>query len=373
MINLSVALANSHELDYRLYTVVPKLLGLIDNTTNWYIRFNRSRLKGENGSEETRLALHTLFEVLYTLCRGLAPFTPFLTDSIYKRILPHIPEHMRALDNRSIHFLSFPAVRTELFDGEVERRVDRMQRIIEMGRMSRERRTISLKTPLKSLIVIHNDQGYLDDLKSLSGYITRELNVHELTLTVDEKKYSVEYTVKADWPVLGRKLKKDMAKVKRALPFVSSEEVQAYVRDKFIMVDGIRLEEGDLIVHRGLRDGASPNLETNTDNDALTILDVELYPELAQEGLAREIINRVQKLRKKVGLQPTDDIKMEYRLVNDLDNIGLATVFETQVAAFERVLRRPIEKADDTTSQNLIAEEDQEVQKATFNLRLLRL
>ncbi|KAI1841949.1 hypothetical protein JX265_002995 [Neoarthrinium moseri] len=368
---------------YRLYTVVPRLLELIDNTTNWYIRFNRRRLKGEYGVEDTKHALNSLFEVLYTLCRGLAPFTPFITDTIYSKLLPHIPKELQAEDPRSVHFLAFPDVRQELFDPVIERRVGRMQKVIELVRVSRERRTIAVKTPLKTLIVLHRDQQFLDDVKSLETYITEELNVRDLVLSSDETKYNVQYSVTADWPVLGKKLKKDMGKVKKALPSVTSDQVRKYTEDKFIVVDGIRLEEGDLVVRRGLKeDATSKNLETNTDQDVLTILDTELHAELAQEGIAREIITRVQRLRKKAGLQQTDDVKMEYKVLSDPENIGISEVFTTQTKAIEKALRRPIDHHEVThlegeipkeKEEGVIVEEEQEVQKATFLLRLLKL
>ncbi|KAK3314802.1 tRNA synthetases class I-domain-containing protein [Apodospora peruviana] len=368
---------------YRLYTVVPKLLELIDNTTNWYIRFNRKRLKGENGLDDTLHALNTLFEVLYTLCRGLAPFTPFLTDTIYLKLVPYIPKEIQGEDARSVHFLPFPQVREELFNPDVERRVQRMQKVIELGRYSRERRSVGLKQPLKTLVVIHHDQQYLDDVKSLEGYITEELNIQSLVLTSDEAKHNVQYSVSADWPVLGKKLKKDMGRVKKALPGVTSEQAHGYVMDKKIVVDGITLEEGDLVVRRGLKeDESSKNLETNTDNDVLTILDVEIYPGLAEEGLAREIINRVQRLRKKANLQTTDDVKMEYRVLSDPEDIGLEKVFESHTQAIAKALRRPLDKHEvthvegqipDRNEEGVIAEEEQEVHKATFMLRLLSL
>lgn len=368
---------------YRLYTVVPRLLGLIDNTTNWYIRFNRKRLKGEYGVEDTKHALNSLFEVLFTLCRGLAPFTPFITDTIYSKLLPHIPKELQAEDPRSVHFLSFPDVREELFNPVIERQVARMQKVIELARVSRERRSIGLKTPLKTLIVLHRDQQYLDDVKSLETYITEELNVRDLVLSSDESKFNVQYSVTADWPVLGKKLKKDMAKVKKALPGVTSDQVRGYTEDKFIVVDGIRLEEGDLVVRRGLKeDENSKNLETNTDQDVLTILDTEIHPELAHEGVAREVINRVQRLRKKVGLVPTDDVKMEYKVITDPDNIGLEEVFVSQTATIVKALRRPLDKhnvtqvegqASQEKQDGVIAEEEQEIQNATFLLRLLKL
>ena len=359
------------------------MLDLIDNTTNWYIRFNRKRLKGELGLDDTQHALNTLFEVLFTLVKGLAPFTPFITETIYKKLLPHIPENLQGEDPRSVHFLAFPDVREELFDAEIERRVGRMQRVIELARVSRERRTVGLKTPLKTLIVIHADPVYLEDVRSLEGYITEELNIRDLVLSSDEAKYNVQYSVSADWPVLGKKLKKDVQKVKKALPGLSSTQVHQFVLEKSMVVDGITLEQGDLVVKRGLKeDDSSKNLETNTDDDVLTILDAELYPELADEGLAREIINRVQRLRKKAGLQPTDDVKMEYKVLSDPDNIGLGKAFAEQSQAIEKALRRPIDhhvvteidgKIPDKAEQGIILEEEQEIQKAVFLLRLLKL
>lgn len=368
---------------YRLYTVVPRLLGLIDNTTNWYIRFNRRRLKGEFGIGDTKYALNTLFDVLFTLARGLAPFAPFITDNIYLRLLPHIPKSHQGEDARSVHFLPFPEVREELFDAEVERRVERMQRVIELGRLSRDRRTVGLKTPLKQLIVIHPDQVYLDDLRSLENEICEELNVRDLILSADEAKYNVQYSVSADWPTLGKKLKKDAQKVKAALPSLTSDDVRTFVQEGHTTVNGIRLEREDLIVKRGLKDDEqSKDLETNTDDDVLVILDAAMYPELAEEGLGREIINRVQRLRKKAGLVPTDDVKMEYKVLNDPDHIGIENVFDSQAKAIEKALRRPVDKHQATQvngevvsspGEQVILEEEQEVQKATFLLRLLKL
>jgi len=192
----------------------------------------------------------------------------------------------------------------------------------------------------------------------------------------------VQYSVSADWPVLGKKLKKDVQRVKKALPGLTSAEVHQFVMEKSITVDGILLEEGDLHVKRSLKeDDSSKNLETNTDEDVLVILDAALYPELAEEGLSREIINRVQRLRKKAGLQPTDDVKMEYNVIADPENVGLAKIFRNQAKAIEKALRRPVDQHVVTevdgevtaSAERLIMEEEQEIQKATFMLRLVKL
>lgn len=308
---------------------------------------------------------------------------PFLTDNIYQRLLPFISENLREEDPRSVHFLKYPEVRKELFNPDIERRVGRMKTIIDLGRVSRERRAIGVKTPLKTLVVIHPDSGYLEDVRSLESYISEELNVHELILTSDEATYNVQYSVTADWPVLGKKLKKDMAKVKKALPGITSDQVKEYQSSGKLLVDGIELVEGDLVVRRGVKeDGKSKTSETNTDNEVLTILDCAIYPELKSEGIAREIINRVQRLRKKAGLVPTDDVKMEYKVLSDPEGLGLEDVFVTQAGQLQKALRRPLDKHEatkvedeipSTEEQGVIVEEMQEVQAATFLLRLLKL
>lgn len=377
-----LAFVNAEMAAYRLYTVVPRLLSLIDSTTNWYIKFNRPRLKGQFGKEDTQHALNTLFEVLYTLVRALAPFTPFIADTIYLRLLPHIPKSLLGEDSRSVHFLPYPEVRSELFDEQVERRVARMQKIIDLARVSRERRTIGLKTPLKTLVVIHPDTQYLDDVRSLEEYITQELNVRDLVLSAEEEKWNVTYSCTADWPVLGKKLKKDVQKVKKALPSLSSNDVKSYVANNEISVDGIKLEEGDLVVKRGIETSAeTKNWETNTDDDVLIILDVEMHEDLKEEGLAREIVNKVQQLRKAAKLKATDDVKMEYSVISDPENTGIEKVFESKSDLFKKTLRRPLEKAPEgqtygvngTSKDKLILEEEQKVQNATFLLRLLKL
>ncbi len=258
-----------------------------------------------------------------------------------------------------------------------------MQRVIELARVSRERRTVGLKTPLKTLVVIHPDPLYLEDIKSLEAYITEELNIRDLVLSSDEAKYNVQYSVTADWPVLGKKLKKDVQKVKKALPALTSDQVHKFVLEKSMIVEGITLQDGDLVVKRGLKDDeSSRNLETNTDDEVLTILDAELYADLADEGLAREIINRFQRARKTAGLQPTDDIKMEYRVLSDPDEIGLASAFKSQADMIAKALRRPLDhhivtedggEIPEKAEQGFILEEKQEIQKAQFLLRLLKL
>ncbi|KAF7727407.1 isoleucine--tRNA ligase [Apophysomyces ossiformis] len=352
---------------YRLYTVVPRLLTLIDSLTNWYVRFNRKRLKGENGVEDAKQAMNTLFEVLFTLCLTMAPFTPFLTENMYQTLKTFIPKNKDVVDDRSIHFLDFPQVREEYFDPEIERSVGRMQAVIELGRTVRERKNISLKTPLKQLVVIHSDPQYHADIQALETYIVEELNVREIIVTDEEDKFGVKYRADGDWKVLGQKLKKDAMKVKKALPGLTSDQVKEFVKNKEMVVGGIRVTDEDLVVIRYF-DSDAVQYETNTDRDVLILLDIKKYAELEQEGLAREVINRVQRLRKKANLMPTDDIQMYYRFTKDLNN-ELENVIKTQAAVIIKVLKKNLEAVNSMKPDTeIIIEEPQEINGSTFDL-----
>ena len=359
---------------YKLYTVVPKLLNFIDELTNWYIRFNRRRLKGENGVEDCLKALNSLFDALFTFVRAMAPFTPFLSESIYLRLKEYIPEAVLAKygkDGRSVHFLSYPVVKKEYFDEAIETAVSRMQSVIDLGRNIREKKTISLKTPLKTLVILHSDESYLKDVEALKNYIIEELNVRDVVITSDEAKYGVEYKAVADWPVLGKKLKKDAKKVKDALPSVTSEQVREYLESGKLEVAGIELVKGDLNAIRGLPESAvQAGQETRTDQDVLIIMDTNIYSELKSEGLARELVNRIQKLRKKCGLEATDDVLVEYELVKD--TIDFEAIVKEHFDMLSKTCRSDIAKYDGSKTDP-IGDEEQSINDTIFKLKVFKL
>ncbi|CAI4056020.1 hypothetical protein SUVZ_02G0400 [Saccharomyces uvarum] len=359
---------------YKLYTVVPRLLNFIDELTNWYIRFNRRRLKGENGVDDCLKALNSLFDALFTFVRAMAPFTPFLSDTIYLKLKEYIPESVLSKygkDVRSVHFLSYPEVRKEYFDEAIETAVSRMQSVIDLGRNIREKKTISLKTPLKTLVILHSDVSYLKDVEALKNYIIEELNVRDVVITSDEVKYGVEYKAVADWPILGKKLKKDAKKVKDALPSVTSDEVREYLETGNLEVAGIKLVKGDLNAIRGLPESAvQSGQETRTDQEVLIILDTKIYSDLKTEGLARELVNRIQKLRKKCGLEATDDVLVEYELVND--TIDFEAIVKEHFDMLSKTCRSDIAKYDGSKTDP-IGDEEQSINDTIFKLKVFKL
>jgi isoleucyl-tRNA synthetase len=363
---------------YRLYTVLPRILEHLENLTNWYIRFNRDRLKGSGGTADTMTALNTLFDALFILIRALAPFAPFITDKIYRHLVPLLPSSLQAADTRCIHFLRFPQADSELLNPVVQRQVERMQKIIELGRMSRERHAIGLKYPLRTLVAIHPDLEYLQDVESLRSYIERELNILNLVTTSDEAQYGVQWSVTANWAVLGKKLMKNAKRVREGLAALPSEKLPHLLTAKTITIDGIEVDTADLIIRRSLKDADSTKWESNAHENTLTILDIESDDELRLQHLSRELVNRVQQVRKKAGLVPTDDIKIEYQVLKGHDTVNLESVIAAHGGYLQMALRAEIVKSDDNASTNrlrdsLILEEEQEIQHLTFLLRLLKL
>jgi isoleucyl-tRNA synthetase len=188
----------------------------------------------------------------------------------------------------------------------------------------------------------------LADVKALESYILDEMNVFELTLTSDEESMGIKYKASAEWPVLGKKLRKDLGRVKKALPDLPSEDVKRYAETGEISVDGIPLVAGDLIVTRYV-DSTAKDFDPNTDDDAVILLDTRLHPELQEHFLRRELTTRCQRLRKVAGLQTTDVVDIFYSFTAGMEDAlteivkGHEEVFSKKVGATPQPLPTNLE------------------------------
>jgi isoleucyl-tRNA synthetase len=192
--------------------------------------------------------------------------------------------------------------------------------------------------------VYHPDATYLADVDSLITYVEEELNVREVRFTSDEARCGVKWRAEAEWAVLGKKLRKDMPKVKKALPEVSSEDIKRYLAEGKITVAGIDLVKGDLSVVRYVEaptseDGSDADYISHTDNDVVVLLDKHVRPEFEDEALARELINRVQKARKEAGCTATDQIDVYLRGVDSQSTEGLKKLVGGQKEVIRKVLK----------------------------------
>jgi isoleucyl-tRNA synthetase len=205
----------------------------------------------------------------------------------------------------------------------------------------------------------------------LQFYLESELNVREIVFTTDESRTGVKYRAVADWATLGRKLRKDIGRVKKALPDVSSDAIRSYVQTGRLSVDGIELVAGDLTVSRYVDLPENGTFATATDSDAVVVLDIQLHPELEGEGVARELINRIQKLRKKAGLQATDDVDVFYRFAPGSNDVLLKDVMRSHAEIIQRTVRSvPAAVSSRKPDAKVLIEETQEIGETTFDLSL---
>lgn len=328
----------------RLYSVVPKLLSFVDSLTDWYVRLNRPRLKGMSSEEEQRVALGTLAHVLLSLSRLMGPFAPFFAEYTYQVLKPMAPKEFQ-MD--SVHFLMLPEVRTAAVDKKIEESIEHMKTAIELGRVGRDHREIALKQPLKEAMVIHRDQKVLDSVKSLEGYVMSELNVRSLKYSTDELEF-VSLKADADGRVLGKKLGKDFKKVHAAVRSLSPADVLTLEDVGQLEIAGHVLTTSDVKISRKLKEkvregGNFCDLQAeSSSNGLLVVLNTVRDEDLIQEGVAREVINRIQKLRKKVHLRPEDHIEI---FVDTVDE-GLKRVLKEKVDVFRDALHGVVPLAE---------------------------
>ncbi|KAK1334692.1 hypothetical protein QTO34_005700 [Cnephaeus nilssonii] len=348
---------------YRLYTVVPRLVKFVDVLTNWYVRMNRRRLKGENGMEDCVRALETLFSVLLSLCRLMAPYTPFLTELMYQNLKMLIdPVSVQDKDTLSIHYLMLPRVREELIDKKTESAVSRMQSVIELGRVIRDRKTIPIKYPLKEIVVIHQDPEALDSIRSLEKYIIEELNVRKVTLSTDKNKYGIRLRAEPDHMILGKRLKGAFKAVMTSIKQLS----------RTIVVEGHELHEDDIRLLYTFDQATveTTQFEAHSDAQALVLLDVTPDQAMVDEGVAREVINRIQKLRKKCNLVPTDEITVYYTAKSEGNY--LSTIIESHMEFIFATIKAPLKPYPVPTSDKILIQEKMQLKGSDLEITLTR-
>jgi isoleucyl-tRNA synthetase len=294
---------------YRLYTVVPYLVKFIDNLTNIYVRYNRKRLKGRNGRDDTAMALATLHHVLMILCKAMAPFTPFFTENMYqnlKKPLKNQPE--------SLHWCDFPVAEEEKEgDKHIQESVSRMQSVIDIVRQLRTKHNRSVKTPLKEITIVHVDESFLQDISGeLQEYVAEESNVQNIIVCNDPLKYA---TLKAvpDWRILGKKLGKKMGQMAKSLQELPHDQLVALKDGKSIIVEGedISPDEVKILTEFAMPEGfTEEELDAAGDGEVLVLVDLRIDSNMLEAKTAREIINRVQRLRKSSGVKVQDSIEV---------------------------------------------------------------
>jgi isoleucyl-tRNA synthetase len=285
---------------YRLYNVVPELFNFIEDLTNWYIRLNRRRFWEEGMSSDKNAAYSTLYTTLESLSRLMAPFSPFLSEHIYQDM-----KKLGGQTEESVHLCSYPEAQEALINTTLETAVDRMAQVVMLGRQKRIQEGVKVKTPLKTLKVIHQDASLLKEIQKLEEYIKIELNIKNVVYMTNEADF-VTLSAKPNLPVLGKKLGKEMGAFKALIEKLSSHDVQKIEDGGTITLNGVGFNAEEVLVLRTAKAGTQA-----VTNRFMTIdLDCTLDQDLIDEGLAREIVNRIQKTRKDANFNVADRIEV---------------------------------------------------------------
>jgi len=290
---------------YRLYSVVPNLFEFIGDLTNWYIRLNRSRFWASETGVDKIAAFSTLYTALSEIGLAMAPFAPFLSEHLYRRLaalggVQPEPE--------SVHLCAYPEADQALVDAALEAAVARMRQVILLGRREREQKAISLRTPLREVRIVHSDQALLDDIATLEPYIAAELNVKTVAYDTDEGAY-VGLKAKPNFALLGSRLGKRVGELARELKQLPRETLADFESTGEIELLGEAFSGEEIQVFRD----PVPGTGAHTNRLITLVLDCALDDELRMEGKAREIVNRVQRARKAQGLAVSDRIKITYQ------------------------------------------------------------
>ncbi len=295
--------------EYKLYNVVPALFQFIEDLTNWYIRLNRSRFWSGDESQDKMAAYKTLFTTIKQVSVAMAPFAPFLSEFIFQEL-----KSFEKSEEGSVHLCDYPTADSSLIDSSLEDAVSRMQQIILLGRQKRNQVQIKTKTPLRKLFIIHKDKKILQEIKKLDHYIQSELNVKEIEYTQDESKF-INLYARPNAKILGKKLGKDFKKFMGIINNLSEDQLQKYEENGEIDLEGVTFGSEDILIYREAKEGTQA-----ISNRFISIdLDCNLDEELISEGLAREVVNRIQKTRKEMQLNVEDRIHIHYHAPSRLE------------------------------------------------------
>ena len=281
----------------------------VEHLSNWYVRRNRRRFwKGEM-SDDKRAAYQTLHEALIGVASLMAPLAPFLAERIYRSLTGVEGDHPEA----SIHLRMMPQADPDGIDHALERRMERAQQAVALARNLRERSGLKVRQPLRRLLVAVANEEEQRDFELVESIITEELNLKRVEYVgADDESSIVQVSAKPNFKSIGPKFGKDAKKIAAAIGGLDESQTRTISRGENLVIesDGDRFEitpDDVEIIHDDIEGWLVAS------DDGITVaLDTELDDELRNEGLAREFVSRIQKMRKDAGLEVTDRIALRY-------------------------------------------------------------
>ena len=318
--------------NYRIPEAAKVLDEFVDDMSNWYVRRSRERFWAKGMEQDKINAYMTLYTALVEICKAAAPMIPFMTEEIYQNLVRSINTEAP----ESIHLCDFPAVNEAWIDKELEKNMDEVLKIVVMGRACRNSANIKNRQPIGNM--------YVKAPNVLSEYfveiIEDELNVKKVNFTEDVSAYT-SYTFKPQLRTVGPKYGKFLGQIQKALAELDGNKAMAELKADGVLAlptvsDDVKLSEEDLLITMTQMEG----YVTEGDNTVTVVLDTNLTPELVEEGFVRELISKIQTMRKEAGFEVMDKISIYYHadekvadIFNKYGNDIMGDVLGTEVVA----------------------------------------
>ncbi|MBE5941612.1 MAG: isoleucine--tRNA ligase [Lachnospiraceae bacterium] len=286
--------------NYRIPEAARAMSEFVDDMSNWYVRRSRERFWAKGMEQDKINAYMTLYTALVTICKVAAPMIPFMTEDIYQNLVMNVDKNAP----KSIHLCDFPEYDAKMVDKELEADMDEVLKIVVLGRAARNSANIKNRQPIGNM--------YVKAEKELSDFykeiIADELNVKAVTFKDDVSEFS-SYSFKPQLKTVGPKYGKQLNGIREYLSNVNGSEAMKTLKADGALkfdVDGteITLAEEDLLIELAKSD----EYVTEADAAVTVVLDINLTEELLEEGFVREIISKVQTMRKEAGFEVMDKI-----------------------------------------------------------------
>ena len=303
-LNSTVKAVDANLAAYKIPETAKVLQEFVDDMSNWYVRRSRERFWAKGMEQDKINAYMTLYTSLVTICKAAAPMIPFMTEEIYRNIVVNVDKNAP----ESIHFCDFPEVNEEWIDTKLEEDMDHVLQIVVQGRACRNTANIKNRQPIGKMYV----KAAFELSDFYKDIIADELNVKEVVFTDDVSAFT-SYSFKPQLRTVGPKYGKKLNAIRQYLGSVDGNAAMNELKTTGKLTfdadgDQVELLEEDLLI-----DAAQmPGYVSDTEYETTVVLDTNLTPELVEEGFVREIISKIQTMRKEAGFEVMDHIRVYF-------------------------------------------------------------
>ena len=295
--------------EYRITETARAIQAFVDELSNWYVRLSKARFWGKDWTGDKKAAYQALYTVLTTLCKIAAPYVPFMTESMYRNLVAGVASGAP----ESVHLCDFPAADETRIDRNLEDEMEEVMAAVQLGRAARSTANIKVRQALSTLYVKGAKLS-----EACAALITGELNVEEVKF-IDDARAFTTYQIKPQMRTLGPRYGKLLGKIGADLKDVDgSAFVDALEKDGSVKfeIDGteVALAAEDCLISPAQK----PGFVAESDGGMTVVIDTNLTPALIEKGFVRELISKLQTMRKEAGFDVVDRISVTYRATETL-------------------------------------------------------